>query len=72
VTTSVLTLHVRLTFLRLIAPAQNYVKYETREMTYMDWDDSSKYFGKPSDEVDANWQQLDRCKYLGETSGLPY
>ena len=37
------------------APAMDYIKYETREVNYLDWKESSAYFGEPSKEIDSNW-----------------
>jgi hypothetical protein len=39
----------------LSAPAMDYIKYETREVDYLDWKESSAYFGEPSKEIDSNW-----------------
>lgn len=39
----------------LSAPAMDYIKYETREVDYLNWKESSAYFGEPSKEIDSNW-----------------
>jgi len=37
------------------------VRYEIREIDYLNWTTSAAYFGKPSEEVDSNWHELIRC-----------
>lgn len=45
-----------------VALAADYVQHEIREIDYLDWDQSSAFFGKPSKTVDSNWHELIKCK----------
>ncbi|KAH8890215.1 hypothetical protein GQ53DRAFT_868018 [Thozetella sp. PMI_491] len=47
------------------SPAEDYVKYDIREIDYLDWKDSSDYFGEPSKEIDGNWHELVRYHNIG-------
>ncbi|KAI0123323.1 hypothetical protein BJ170DRAFT_687338 [Xylariales sp. AK1849] len=47
------------------SPAEDYVKYEVREIDYLDWKESSDFFGEPSPEIDSNWHELVRYHNIG-------
>ncbi|KAH8911761.1 hypothetical protein BR93DRAFT_13883 [Coniochaeta sp. PMI_546] len=45
--------------------AADYVQHEIREIDYLDWDQSSAFFGKPSKTVDSNWHELIKYHNIG-------